>query len=92
MASRPPVTPPVRLVDQWLTVTGGEGGGVSHVGVGARSTRLEFRHDDGTISAIRGLNAADQDTLRESVRNLTADRIAKLAGVFALGLAACGGH
>ena len=66
MASRPPVTPPVRLVDQWLTVTGGEGGGVSHVGVGARSTRLEFRHDDGTISAIRGLNAADQDTLREA--------------------------
>lgn len=64
MATRPPVTPPVRLVDQWLTVSGG--GGVTHVGIGARSTRVEFRHDDGTVSAVTSIDAADQDVLGQA--------------------------
>ena len=62
MVSRPPVTPPVRLVDQWLPVGGG-GGEVTHVGIGTRSTRVEFRHMGGSISAVRAVQASDLDTL-----------------------------
>lgn len=64
MARRPPFTPPARLVDQWLTVTGGDD--VTHVGVGTRSTRVEFRHADGSITATRNVDSGDLDILAEA--------------------------
>lgn len=64
MARLLPVTPPMRLVDQWLRVTGDEA--VTHVGISGRSSRVEFRHEDGSISAVSAVGPADLDTVRRA--------------------------
>ena len=67
MRTRPPVHPPVRLVQQWLPVTGHPQ--ISHVGVSDLSNRVEFRGHDSTVTAISDASPASITAARDSAVN-----------------------
>lgn len=63
-----PVLPPVRLVQQWIPVSGTSDGtdSVTHLGVSTLSDRVEVRRRDGATAAYR-VTRADIDALVEMV-------------------------
>ncbi len=73
MGDRPPLHPPVRLIQQWLPVTGHPN--ISHVGLSDLSSRVELRGHDGTIAAVDWVPRASRDAVvgGSATTALTAD-------------------
>lgn len=80
MESRPPLHPPVRLVQHWIPVEGAAAGtspnDITHLGVSELSNRVELRQRDGQVVGLDP--AANQDISIGSDDCVSADFLSRL--------------
>ena len=74
LSSGDPVLPPVRLVQQWIPLTGDTSGtdSVTHIGLSSLSDRIEIRRRDGSLAAYR-VTRSDIDDLTARTQTAPAD-------------------